>query len=118
MLTALAYACLSLLILFLLTHILCLLFVGGDLVRMGVDVSHLLAVLCRLLLLLVLKTVVKKLVRRNDRNDAEARSVYGLEHGRLHLESVPMRMNMGYWAVRNRPGHPNVCNIKLTSVSS
>ena len=47
------------------------------------------------------------------RNKKDGKTVYGLQHGRLHLNAhVPMWMNMGYWKVselsptRNRPADP------------
>ena len=46
----------------------------------------------------------------------EARaSVYGLQHGRLHLQTpTPMWMNMGYWKVSVEPQQRICVNIKLT----
>ena len=35
------------------------------------------------------------------KSDRKKKSIYGLQHGRLHLNAqVPMWMNMGYWKVR------------------
>lgn len=35
------------------------------------------------------------------KSDGKRKSIYGLQHGRLHLDAdVPMWMNMGYWKVR------------------
>jgi hypothetical protein len=37
-------------------------------------------------------------------SDGKKKSIYGLQHGRLHLDAqVPMWMNMGYWKVRKPP---------------
>jgi hypothetical protein len=38
------------------------------------------------------------------KSDGKKKSLYGLQHGRLHLDAqVPMWMNMGYWKARNPP---------------
>jgi hypothetical protein len=38
------------------------------------------------------------------KSDGKKKSLYGLQHGRLHLDAqVPMWMNMGYWKVRKPP---------------
>lgn len=49
----------------------------------------------------VLATSVFSCVFYLRKSDRKKRRIYGLQHGRLHLNAqVPMWMNMGYWKVR------------------
>jgi hypothetical protein len=60
-------------------------------------------------LLLLAMVVFWKLGGRN----TEKGNIYGLQHGRLHLDvQVPMWMNMGYWKVRNET-HGTMSEIDL-----
>lgn len=44
------------------------------------------------------------------RGREESKSVYGLQHGRLHVDThVPMWMNMGYWKVSESGAHLKIC---------
>ncbi|KAF1964251.1 hypothetical protein BU23DRAFT_493279 [Bimuria novae-zelandiae CBS 107.79] len=62
------------------------------------DSSHLLALICGVFLPAVIRRVFTRSIRANERNNADERSLYGLDHGRLHLKLPDdMWMNMGYW---------------------
>jgi hypothetical protein len=66
------------------------------------SVSYTLTFLCGLLFVPFVKHAFTKTTRVEDGADSDSLSpfLYGLDHGRLHLElPVPMWMNMGYWCV-------------------
>ncbi|KAF2654933.1 hypothetical protein K491DRAFT_599778 [Lophiostoma macrostomum CBS 122681] len=64
------------------------------------SISHTFTFLCGLLTVPFLKYAFTKSSRAKEDagNDGSRPSVYGLDHGRLHVElPLPMWMNMGYW---------------------
>ncbi|KAF2706493.1 hypothetical protein K504DRAFT_459796 [Pleomassaria siparia CBS 279.74] len=60
--------------------------------------SHVLTFLCGLLFPRVGIAIFSRVKRGTKAEDGSVSSIYGLDHGRLHLKIPPtLWMNMGYW---------------------
>jgi hypothetical protein len=91
----------------LLAFIISFIYTGGfrKLLQLSLD-PYVFTFLCGLVLPRIVTSVILRVKGTSEENHDVISTIYGLDHGRLHLEIPPaMWMNMGYWHQVRRAFH-------------